>query len=52
LKKGNTRLYYNASPKYGTVALVGISKAKLDNKDNEDGFDPRKEYVRIAAASN
>jgi hypothetical protein len=52
LKKGKTRLFYNASPKYGTIALVGIGKEELDNKDYGDGVDPKKENIRRAAASN
>lgn len=52
LKKGKTRLLFNTSPKYGTVALVGIGKEHLEDKDINDGFDPKKENVRVAAASN
>ncbi|XP_025419362.1 cytosol aminopeptidase-like isoform X2 [Sipha flava] len=51
LKKGKTRLFYNASPKYGTIALVGIGKEELDNKDYGDGVDPKKENIRRAAAN-
>jgi len=52
LKKGKTRLFFNTSPKYGTIALVGIGKEKLDDKDYKDGIDPKKENIRIATSSN
>ncbi|VVC30693.1 Peptidase M17, leucyl aminopeptidase, C-terminal,Peptidase M17, leucyl aminopeptidase, N- [Cinara cedri] len=48
LKKGKTRLFFNTSPKYGTVALVGIGSEKLDYYD---GYDSEKENIRIAAAN-
>lgn len=51
MKQGKARLFYNASPKYGTIALVGIGKEELDNKDYGDGVDPKKENIRRAAAS-
>lgn len=52
LKKGETRLFFNTSPKYGTIALVGLGKDNLDEKDFNDGFDPKKENIRVATASN
>lgn len=52
LKKGKSRLFYNISPKYGTVALVGIGKEVLDDNDFGDGIDSNKENVRVAAGSN
>lgn len=52
LKKGKTRLFYNANPKYGTIALVGIGEEELNKKDHTDGIDPAKENIRIATASN
>lgn len=50
LKKGKTRLFFNASPKYGTIALVGIGKEEVDHKDFNDGVDPKKENIRTAIA--
>lgn len=52
LKKGNTRLFFNASSKYEAIAVVGIGKEELDDKDYKDGVDPKRENVRIAASSN
>lgn len=52
MKKGKTRLFYGASPKYGTIALVGIGKEELVDKDYKDGVDPKKENIRVASASN
>ncbi|XP_050438807.1 cytosol aminopeptidase-like isoform X2 [Adelges cooleyi] len=50
LKKGKSRVFYNANEKYGTIALVGIGKEELDEKDFSDGVDPKKQNVRNAAA--
>lgn len=52
LKKGETRLFFNTTPKYGAIALVGLGKDNLDEKDFNDGFDPKKENIRVATASN
>lgn len=52
LKKGETRLFFNTCPKYGIIALVGLGKDNLDEKDFNDGFDPKKENIRVATASN
>lgn len=32
--------------------MVGIGKEELDNKENGDGIDAKKENIRIATASN
>lgn len=50
MKNGKTRLFFNSSPKYGTIALVGIGSENVDY--SHDGYDGVKENIRIAAASN
>jgi len=52
MKKGKSRLFFNTNLKYGTIAVVGIGKEELDDKENGDGIDAKKENIRIATASN
>jgi len=52
MKKGKSRLFFNTNLKYGTIAVVGIGKEELDDKENNDGIDAKKENIRIATASN
>lgn len=52
MKKGKSRLFFNTNLKYGTIAVVGIGKEELDDNENNDGVDAKKENIRIATASN
>jgi len=52
MKKGKSRLFFNTNLKYGTIAVVGIGKEELDDNENNDGIDAKKENIRIATASN
>ncbi|XP_015364514.1 PREDICTED: cytosol aminopeptidase-like isoform X2 [Diuraphis noxia] len=51
IKKGKSRLFFNTNLKYGTIAVVGIGKEELDDKENGDGIDAKKENIRIATAN-
>ncbi|XP_050531055.1 cytosol aminopeptidase-like isoform X2 [Daktulosphaira vitifoliae] len=50
LKKGKSRLFYNANNKYGTIALVGIGKEEIDSNNLDDGVDVKKQNIRDATA--
>ncbi|XP_025191013.1 cytosol aminopeptidase-like isoform X2 [Melanaphis sacchari] len=51
MKKGKSRLFFNSNLKYGTIAVVGIGKEELDDKENGDGINAKKENIRIATAN-